>query len=72
MSATVDDGLDLEADDPVAVDAICTACRTETSKDTRADGEGDVPTSFRHVCHECRRVTGWNVLDVRDPGGDGR
>ena len=72
MSATAGQGLEFEANDPVAVDAICTACRVKTAKETRTDNDGEVPTSFRHVCHECQRVTWWNVLDVRDVGGDER
>jgi uncharacterized protein with PIN domain len=56
VSAVTEDGFDLEPDAPVAVEAICTDCQRTVEKETRTDGEGAVPTSFRHVCHQCRRV----------------
>ena len=73
MSA-VADGHEFGADAPVAVEAVCTGCQRTVEKETRTDDEGAVPTSFRHVCHQCRRVQWWNVLDVldADAGGDER
>lgn len=44
--------------------ARCTGCEKRSQKRT-AEIVGDRSSgSFEHVCHSCRCVTWWNVLEV--------
>ncbi|TKX77662.1 hypothetical protein [Halorubrum sp. SD626R] len=46
------------------VSARCTGCG-KCSKKRTAEIVGDESSgSFEHVCHSCRCVTWWNVLDL--------
>ena len=74
-----DDGRATALDEPeagevgVPVDAVCTGCKRVAVK--RAPGTpDDVETSFKHICHSCKRVTWWNVKSVLHGllGGDSR
>lgn len=52
--------------------ARCTGCG-KTSEKRTAEVVGQRSSgSFQHVCHTCRVVTWWNVLEVvdDDTGGD--
>ena len=56
------------------VEARCIDCRRVRGKLAPADAVAE-RHSFRHTCHECRRVTWWNILreldlDAPAPGGD--
>ncbi|WP_224333095.1 hypothetical protein [Haloprofundus halobius] len=66
------DGRDLEAelDAPnagqsgIPVDAVCIGCKRTSVRRAPVDSVEDVPSSFRHVCGGCRKVTWWNVVSV--------
>lgn len=52
--------------------ARCTGCgKTSEKRTTEIVGEPS-RSSFQHVCHSCRVVTWWNVLEVveESPEGD--
>lgn len=53
----------------LAVDARCVRCKQIRAK--RVPGRESVddgPTSFRCVCHRCRRVTYWNIIRSLEGG----
>ncbi|MFP8957173.1 hypothetical protein ACLI4Y_10615 [Natrialbaceae archaeon A-CW3] len=60
----------------VPFDAICTGCQHVAVKRAKPEDVGQHPqvdlerleasacTSFKHVCHRCRRCTWWNPVAV--------
>lgn len=72
------DGRDLEAElndgkagqRGIAVDARCVGCKHHRAKYVPNRDPEDT-TSFRTICHECQRVTWWNVLEVVDDVQEG-
>jgi hypothetical protein len=73
MSESIDaagDDRDLEAEAAapeaghrgIPFDAVCTGCGRTRVK--RADEDPDNPTSFKHSCKKCRKVTWWNPIST--------
>ncbi|AZQ14546.1 hypothetical protein [Halorubrum sp. PV6] len=52
--------------------ARCTSCGKTSEKRTTEIVGDESSGSFQHVCHSCRGVTWWNVLDVAEPSDRSR
>lgn len=55
---------------PVGVSARCISCKIVRAKRLSVRQAGD-SRSFKHVCHNCRRSTWWNIIRVLVDDRDG-